>query len=128
MDHNAVYKLCEDVINTPYEQGTNDCNIIVMRLVDLLSGTEIEKQFKYKTLKGGLKLLKDKGYETTIDVIRNYIDEVKYPIDGDIWADPDNPHTLSIVISDRMLAVNDEHTEFNLVPKRNDGTYYRIRT
>ncbi|EFT5560779.1 ornithine carbamoyltransferase, partial [Salmonella enterica] len=71
--------------------------------------------------------LKELGFESTADIIKQHSDKVKYTIDGDIWVDPDNPHTVAIVISSRLLGVNKEHTEFNIVPRRKDGDYYRIR-
>lgn len=127
MDHNAIVKICQDAIDTPYQYGRNDCNSTVLQMVDLIAGTDLQRNCTYKTFKGGLRKLKELGFESTLEMISEYVDEVQITIDGDIWVDPINPHTICIVISNRLLGVNNEHTEFNLVPKRNDGTYYRIR-
>jgi len=127
MEHNAIVKICQDAIDTPFIQGKNDCNIIVLRLIDLMTGSDWESKCKYKTLAGGLKQLKALGVSTTFELISSVLEEVKHTIDGDIWLDPNDNHTMCIVISGRLLGVNTEHTEFKLVPKRKDGIYYRIR-
>ncbi|MGX5091041.1 DUF6950 family protein [Enterobacter sp. UPMP2061] len=127
MDHNAVVQICQDALDNPFKQGTNDCNVVVLKLVDLLTGSDWYSQCRFKTLKGGLKQLKELGVETTFELIQDCLEAVTHPIDGDIWLDPADAHTMCIVISGRLLGVNTEHTEFKLVPKRKDGTYYRIR-
>jgi len=127
MDMNKVYELCMNSIENEFKSGTNDCNINVIKLVDLIAGTELAKQFTYKTVKGGIRQLKALGFNNTYEMISPYLDEVTITIDGDIWIHPTIEHSFAIVISNRLLAVNEEHTEFKLVPKRNDGTYYRIR-
>ncbi|HAV1973405.1 TPA: ornithine carbamoyltransferase [Enterobacter hormaechei subsp. steigerwaltii] len=127
MDHNKIVAICQDAIDSPFKQGSNDCNIIALRVVDVLTGSDWESKCKYKTLKGGLKQLKDLGVEYTIDLILSVLEEVTVPIDGDLWVDPANKHNICIVISGRLLGVTDDHANFALVPKRKDGTYYRIR-
>ena len=127
MDHNAVVAICQNAIDTEYSYGKNDCNIVVLKLVDLLAGTEWEKQCRYKTLKGGFRQLKNLGAESTFDLIKEQLEEVTVLIDGDIFIAKNDIHSMGIVISGRLLAVNTEHTEFKLVPTREDGTYYRIR-
>ncbi|ECA3525206.1 ornithine carbamoyltransferase [Salmonella enterica subsp. enterica] len=122
-----VYEICQEALNNPYSYGTNDCNIVAIRILDSIGGTDWESKADYDSLLSGIKNLKELGFESTADIIKQHSDKVKYTIDGDIWLDPDNPHTVSIVVSDRLLGVNKEHTEFNIVPRRKDGDYYRIR-
>ncbi|MDX7507806.1 ornithine carbamoyltransferase [Citrobacter sp. S39] len=124
---NEIVQICQDALYTPYVYGTNDCNIVAIRILDSIAGTDWESKADYNSLRSGIKNLNDLGFESTADIIKQHADEVKYTIDGDIWLDPTNPHTVAIVISGRLLGVNTEHTEFKLVPKRKDGTYYRIR-
>lgn len=125
--HNEIYKICQDALSTPYAYGTNDCNVVALRIVDLVASTEWVKECKYKTLKGGMAKLQKLGYESTLDIIKQYADVVTAPIDGDIWTDPDNPHVLAIVISNRLLGVDEEHKNFKLIPSRKDGIFYRVR-
>ncbi|HDZ1153622.1 TPA: ornithine carbamoyltransferase [Klebsiella pneumoniae] len=124
---NNIYKIAEDVLSKPFIQGENDCNILALRVLDEVAGTEWVKVAKYKTLKAGYKQLKSLGYTYTIDIIKEYADEVTHAIDGDIWVDNEDNHTLALVMSDRLVRVNSEHDGFTLSHKNNKGTYYRIR-
>lgn len=127
MDHNALVAICQEALDTEYAYGKNDCNIVVLKVVDLLAGTEWVKQCKYKTLRGGFRQHKKLGTESTFDLIKDNLEKVSVLIDGDIFISNDDIHSMGIVISGRLLGVNTEHTEFKLVPIREDGTYYRVR-
>lgn len=123
----SVYKIAEDVLSKPFIQGENDCNILALRVLDEIAGTEWVKVAKYKTLKAGYKQLKSLGYTYTIDIIKEYANEVTHAIDGDIWVANEDNHTLALVMSDRLVRVNENHDGFTLTKKNNDGKYYRIR-
>lgn len=126
INHNAIYAICENALNNPYEYGNNDCNTLALSILDEIAGTEWVKECTYTTYKGGLKRLIELEYDSTGDIIKQYAEPVTVAIDGDIWIDPDNGNMLSVVMSNRMLTVNNEHTKFNLSPMEK-GTYYRIR-
>ncbi|EMX0834921.1 ornithine carbamoyltransferase, partial [Raoultella ornithinolytica] len=51
--------------------------------------------------------------------------EVEIPIDGDIWLDDDNPLIMGIVVSGRLMGVNESHDAFELHNKKKNGKYYR---
>ena len=124
--HNEIIKIIQGSLDNPYQYGTNDCNLTVLKLIDLIAGTTLSVR-EYTSVKEGIAGLKKDGYEHTGEVVLKYCDEVKYTIDGDIWLDPDNPLIMAVVASNRIVAVNEEHTGFVLKPKPTDGKYYRVR-
>ena len=123
---NEIYKIIQDSLDNPYQYGTNDCNLTVLKIIDAVAGTTLSVR-EYSTVKEGIAGLQKDGFEHTGEVVKKYCDEVKYTIDGDIWLDPDNPLIMALVASDRIVAVNEEHTGFVLKPKPTDGKYYRVR-
>lgn len=84
-----IIKITEEAINTPYEIGKNDCNIIVLKLLDKVCGTEYEKLAvgQYTSITAGKKLFKENGFKNLEDIIKRHCDEVETPIYGDIWID-----------------------------------------
>ncbi|HHT0329157.1 ornithine carbamoyltransferase [Raoultella planticola] len=125
MIHNEIMAIIEVAMKEEYQYGKNDCNIVALRIVDLLCGTDWSKIAKYKSLKSGLKQLNDLGFDSTQDIIIKECKEVEIPIDGDIWLDDDNPLLMGIVVSGRLLGVIEDHTRFELQNKKRNGKYYR---
>lgn len=124
---NQIIKIIQDAIDNPYEFGTNDCNLIVLRMIDLINGTTTLADREYTTVKEGIAGLQKEGWNHTGEIVEAYCDEVQHTIDGDIWLDPDNPLIMALVASGRVLGVNQDHTGFELQPKPTKGKYYRIR-
>ncbi|WP_123345245.1 MULTISPECIES: DUF6950 family protein [unclassified Enterobacter] len=124
--HNDIIKIIETALGKPHEVGTNDCNIIVMRIIDLIAGTKWSTTLNYKTIRSGIKQLNELGFNSTQDIVHQYCDEVSVTIDGDIWLDDDNPLIMGVVVSGRVLGVNEEHDTFVLINKPK-GKYYRTR-
>ena len=125
--HNEIMNIIQYSHDNPYKFGDNDCNIIVLRLIDLINGTTTLANRKYKSIKAGIAGLKKEGWNHTGEIVEAYCDPVQYAIDGDIWLDPDNPLIMAVVVSGRVLGVNSEHTGFEVQPKPTNGKYYRIR-
>lgn len=125
--HNEIIKIIQDAIDNPYQYGTNDCNLIVLKIIDLINGTTILSKRKYKTIKQGIAGLNKQGWNHTGEIVEAYCDEVQHTIDGDIWLDPDNPLIMALVASNRILGVNKEHNGFELQYKPTKGKYYRVR-
>ncbi|EFD1058381.1 ornithine carbamoyltransferase [Escherichia coli] len=123
--HNRIIKHIEDALATDYAFGTNDCNIVALRIVDEIKGTNWSQLASYTSLKEGVAQLKAAGFESTQDIIRQECQEVKIPIDGDIWLDPENPLIIGVVVSGRMLGINDDHSAFELIYKKKTGKFYR---
>lgn len=113
--HNEIMKHIEDALANPYSFGTNDCNIVALRVVDTIKGTNWSE----------VAQLHELGFNSTQDIIIQECKQVEIPIDGDIWLDPDNPLLMAVVVSGRLLGVNDEHNAFVLINKKKNGTYYR---
>ncbi|EPQ3345285.1 MULTISPECIES: DUF6950 family protein [Citrobacter freundii complex] len=122
-----LYTLIMKAMSTTYSLGSNDCNIMALQVIDLRAGTGWEQVAKYKTIKQGIKQLKELGYISTGDIVREYSDEVTHPIDGDIWIDSENPLIMGVVFSNRLVGVNTEHNEFKLIAIPLDGKFYRVR-
>lgn len=126
MKHKELIKILEWSLETPHENGTNDCNLTVMKVIDLFAGTTIADR-KYKTIKQGLAGLKKEGWNHTGEIVEAYCDPVEVPIDGDIWLCPDNPLVMAVVVSERILGVNETHDGFELQRLPTNGRYYRVR-
>lgn len=86
-----VYEICKNAIEQPYQYGQNDCNILVLKVLDLRAGTDWSIIADYDSLLRGVKQLNELGFESTQDIILQYSDEVTHQIDGDIWLSEDNP-------------------------------------
>ncbi|WP_312282567.1 DUF6950 family protein [Pseudescherichia sp.] len=126
MMHNKLMKIIQYSIDNPYQFGNNDCNLIVLRIIDLFAGTSLSIR-EYTSVKEGIAGLNKEGWNHTGEIVEAYCDEVTHVIDGDIWLDPDNPLIMAVVVSGRILGVNDEHNGFVLQPIPKKGKYYRVR-
>lgn len=126
---NELYEIINNALNTKYGYGTNDCNLVALKVLDLRAGTEWSHTAMYDSVKNGLKQLHELGFSSTADIIKQYSDEVKHVIDGDIWIDKNNPLVMGVIFSGRMLGVDEEHSKFKLIDiaRLEDGNYYRIR-
>ncbi|WP_312633527.1 DUF6950 family protein [Pseudescherichia sp.] len=126
MIHNKLMKIIQYSIDNPYQFGDNDCNLIVLRIIDLFAGTSLSIR-EYTSVKEGIAGLNKEGWNHTGEIVEAYCDEVTHVIDGDIWLDPDNLLIMAVVVSGRVLGVNDEHNGFVLQPIPKKGKYYRVR-
>ncbi|MGG2375391.1 ornithine carbamoyltransferase [Salmonella enterica] len=124
---NELYEICENSLNKEYRFGSNDCNILCLRVLDLKHGTDWAEVANYNSVIDGVRQLNELGFKSTQEIIKQYADETKHPIDGDIWLDTENPLLMAVVFSNRLIGVNVEHTQFKLIPLKDHGKYYRIR-
>lgn len=124
--HNQLMNIIQYAIDNPHKLCDNDCNMTVLKVIDLFAGTTFSDR-KYKTIKAGIKGLNDEGWEHTGQIVQTYCDEVTHTIDGDIWLDSDNPLIMGVVVSGRLLGIDDKHEHFQLIQKPMDGKYYRVR-
>lgn len=123
---NQLYDICSTALSTDYKYGQNDCNILALKILDLKAGTNWSEIAQYDSVLAGYKQLKELGFSSTQDIIREHADLIEFPIDGDIWFD-ENPLIMAVVFSGRLLGVNEDHTQFNLIPMHEAGEYYRVR-
>jgi len=118
----------EDVLSKPYELGTNDCNIIVVKAIDILCDTAYTPiaYGQYTTVKDGLQIFQDNGFEDLEDLVSKHGSVTEFPVIGDIMIDNLN---ASIVLNDCVLAVN--HTTKQFEVKRlsdfRDKVFYTIK-
>lgn len=124
--HNQLMDIIQYAIDNPHKLCDNDCNMTILKVIDLFAGTTFSDR-KYKTIKAGIKGLNDEGWEHTGHIVQTYCDEVMHTIDGDIWLDPDNPLIMGVIVSGRLLGIDDKHKNFQLIQKPTDGKYYRVR-
>lgn len=125
--HNEIMNIIQYAIDNPYKYGDNDCNIIVLRLIDLINGTTQLSNRQYTSVKEGIAGLNAEGWNHTGEIVEAYCNEVQATTDGDIWLHPENPLIMAGVVSGRVLGVNENHDGFELQPKPTEGTYYRVR-
>jgi hypothetical protein len=125
--HNEIMAIIQYSLDNPYKYGDNDCNMIVLRIIDLINGTTSLADREYSSIKEGIAGLNKEGWNHTGEIVEAYCKPVEAVIDGDIWLDPDNPLIMAVVVSDRVLGVNQKHDGFELQPKPAKGTYYRVR-
>ncbi|MGC1010321.1 DUF6950 family protein [Pantoea agglomerans] len=122
-----IIKITEEAINTPYEIGKNDCNIIVLKLLDIVCGTEYQNLAvgQYTSITAGKKLFKVNGFKNLEDIIKRHCDEVDTAIYGDIWIDGLN---ASIFLHGSYIEVDHELHKFKSVqvPSELTGKIYRI--
>lgn len=124
--HNELMKIIQYAIENPYKFGDNDCNIIVLRIIDLFAGTALAVR-EYSSIKEGIAGLIKEGWNHTGEIVEAYCNEVIHIIDGDIWLDPENPLIMAVVVSGRVLGVDQDHHGFELHPKPTKGKYFRVR-
>lgn len=125
--HNEIMSIIQYSLDNPYKYGDNDCNLIVLRIIDLINGTTTLADRQYTSIKEGIAGLNADGWNHTGEIVEQYCNPVESVIDGDIWLDPDNPLIMAVVASGRVLGVNDSHDGFVLHPKQTKGQYYRVR-
>ncbi len=124
--HNKIVDICLEALEQPYVLGKNDCNIIVLKVLDLVAGTSYAPTCQYNSIRKGRNQLKKLGVESTFELIKPYIEETEFPIPGDIWIDNEDCFCMSVFMSNRILVVDEEHTKFELdIPM--DGKFYRIQ-
>lgn len=128
MKMHKIVALVDDAVSKPYEYGTNDCNIIVLKLLDLMVGTDYLSlaEGKYKTLQGGLRLFKKNDFKDLEDMVSRHCEVVDRPILGDIYL---NGINASVFLHNTMLQINYEHNQFYVsqIPEELEGKIYRIR-
>lgn len=122
-----IIKITEEAISTPYQIGKNDCNIIVLKLLDSVCGTEYQNLAidQYTSITAGKKLFKANGFKNLEDIVSRHCVLVDTPIYGDIYIDGLN---ASIFLHGSYIEVDHELHKFKSVqvPAELTGKIYRI--
>lgn len=122
-----IVEITDETISKQYEIGSNDCNILILRHLDTMTGSNyaVLAIGQYTTIKDGYKLFKKNGFANIEDVVKTHCTEVDVPIFGDIYI---NGINASIVLNGTYLQVDHNNNTFSNVPLPKDleGTFYRI--
>lgn len=117
----------EQVLSTPYELGTNDCNIIVVKAIDILCDTEYTPiaYGEYSSVKEGMEIFKANGFDDLEALVMKHGVITEFPVMGDIMIDNLN---ASIVLNDVVLSVNHQTKQFEVrrLTDFMDKVFYKI--
>ncbi len=120
--------IVDQTVQESYLIGTNDCNILVLKTLDLLCDTDytIKALGKYTSIKEGIQIFKDNGFSGLEDLVLKHCEVVDSPIFGDIYVDGIN---ASVFLHGSYVQIDHERHVFNntRIPKELTGKIYRIR-
>jgi len=122
-----IHNIAHTCISTQFELGQNDCNILVLKVIDQVCGTNYTDLAigKYKTIKAGQKLFTKHELGSLEDICKLHGVQVDTPVFGDIMV---NGIHGSVVLDGKYIALNNDSTGFNVavLPWISDWKYYRI--
>jgi len=122
-----IHNTAHACISTQFELGQNDCNILVLKVIDQVCGTNYTDLAigKYKTIKAGQKLFTKHELGSLEDICKLHGVQVDTPVFGDIMV---NGIHGSVVLDGKYIALNNDSTGFNVavLPWISDWKYYRI--
>lgn len=128
----GLINILNEALDNPYEIGKNDCNLIVLKWIDLFCGTDYMStaNLGYDNVKDGLKLFQSIGFAGIEELIKQHADvvEVTAPILGDIWV-ASTGLNVTVFQHNAHIAVLEDHTGFymNKEAITEDGKFYRLR-
>ncbi len=122
-----IHNIAQECISTDFGLGQNDCNILVLKVIDLVCGTNYTDLAigKYKTIKAGQKLFTKHELGSLEEICKRHGQEVDTPVFGDIMI---NGMHGSVVLDGKYLALNDDSTGFSIavLPWLHNWKFYRI--
>ncbi len=122
-----IHNIAQGCISTDFALGQNDCNILVLKVIDQVCGTNYTDLAvgKYKTIKAGQKLFTKHELGSLEDICKRHGQEVDTPVFGDIMI---NGMHGSVVLDGKYLALNDDSTGFSIavLPWLYNWKFYRI--
>lgn len=122
-----IHNIAQECISTDFALGQNDCNILVLKVIDLVCGTNYTDLAigKYKTIKAGQKLFTKHELGSLEEICKRHGQEVDTPVFGDIMI---NGMHGSVVLDGKYLALNDDSTGFSIavLPWLHNWKFYRI--
>lgn len=125
----SIGKIISETKNTEFGYGTNDCNLLVLKLLDLRCNTQyFEKGYKqYSTMKEGYKLFVNNGFKNLLDVVLKHCIEVSVPCFGDIAMI--GSHGSVVVNHGKILVLDDANKQFVIkdVNEIKEIKFYRPR-
>lgn len=122
-----IHNIAQECISTEFQLGQNDCNILVLKVIDQVCGTNYtDLAFgKYKTIKAGQKLFTKHELGSLEEICKQHGVQVDTPVFGDIMV---NGIHGSVVLDGKYIALNNDNTGFNVavLPWLHNWTFYRI--
>jgi len=122
-----IHNIAQECISTDFALGQNDCNILVLKVIDQVCGTNYTDLAigKYKTIKAGQKLFTKHDLGSLEEICKRHGHEVDTPVFGDIII---NGMHGSVVLDGKYLALNDDSTGFSIavLPWLHNWKFYRI--
>ncbi|UYM56776.1 DUF6950 family protein [Leclercia adecarboxylata] len=122
-----IHNIAQECISTEFQLGQNDCNILVLKVIDQVCGTSYtDLAFgKYKTIKAGLKLFTKHELGSLEEICKQHGVQVDTPVFGDIMV---NGIHGSVVLDGKYIALNNDSTGFNVavLPWIHNWKFYRI--
>ncbi|MDU5442519.1 MAG: hypothetical protein E6105_06915 [Finegoldia magna] len=122
-----IHNIAQNCISTEFELGQNDCNILVLKIIDQVCGTNYTDLAigKYKTIKAGQKLFTKHELGSLEDICKQHGVQVETPVFGDIMV---NGIHGSVVLDGKYIALNNDSTGFNVavLPWLHNWKFYRI--
>jgi hypothetical protein len=122
-----IHNIAQGCISTDFALGQNDCNILVLKVIDQVCGTNYTELAigKYKTIKAGQKLFTKHELGSLEEICKRHGQEVDTPVFGDIMI---NGMHGSVVLDGKYLALNDDSTGFSIavLPWLHNWKFYRI--
>ena len=87
------------VVRQPFEMGQHDCALFAAGCVEAMTGADYAADFRgrYKTMKGGIRVLRKAGFEDHIALAASHFDEIApaFAGEGDLAA-VDTPDGLAL--------------------------------
>lgn len=76
--YSRLFELIIEKENEPFKFGKNDCTLFGADVVLALTGVDLAASYrgKYRSLRGGMKLLKSDGYTSNVDYIEKNFPEI----------------------------------------------------
>lgn len=127
----ALLAYVQSVAAKPFVWGEHDCALFAAGAVEAMTGEDIAAPFrgKYKTLAGGLRMLKKRGFDNHADYAASLFEEI-HPSSvnvGDIAAlDTGSGIALGIVQGDRIYALQDGAAGISTVPLLRAKRAFRV--
>lgn len=122
-----IHNIAQACISTQFELGQNDCNILVLKVIDQVCGTNYTDLAigKYKTIKAGQKLFTKHELGSLEEICKQHGVQVDTPVFGDIMV---NGIHGSVVLDGKYIALNNDSTGFNVavLPWLHNWKFYRI--
>ncbi|WP_337267053.1 DUF6950 family protein [Oryzifoliimicrobium ureilyticus] len=132
--YERLHDYVERVRRQPFQYGTHDCGLFTAGAIEAMTGFDPAQGLRgrYKTFKGGLKLLKKLGWSSHADMAATLFSEEVHPSHaqlGDIAAievDGDTGIALGVVSGAHILVVQPDKAGVGIVDLLRASRAWRV--